>query len=68
VKALHRAWIGNDRVQEQIPFKKQFSDKDAEAVLRQLDAKIFVQAERFRYKASLSPPAPRLIWLPCRPV
>jgi hypothetical protein len=49
VGALYRAWIGNDPNQQDIPFTKQYSDKDADVVLRQLDATRFVLAEGFHY-------------------
>jgi hypothetical protein len=50
VRTLYRAWIGNDPHQVGIPYKKEFSEKDADVVLRQLDHKTFVQAEGFRFK------------------
>ena len=49
IAALHRAWIGDDPRQHGIPFKKRYSDRDADVVLRQLDARTFVLAEGFRY-------------------
>lgn len=55
IAALYRAWIGNDPVQGGIPYVKEFSDKDADVVLRQLDPTTFVQAESFRYKGVLYP-------------
>jgi hypothetical protein len=50
IGALHRAWIGNDPKQQGLPFMKEYSKKDADVVLRQLDAKRFVLAEGFRYE------------------
>jgi hypothetical protein len=55
IAALYRAWIGNDPVQNHIPYLKEFSDKDADVVLRQLDPTTFVQAESFRHKGILYP-------------
>jgi Protein of unknown function (DUF1353) len=53
IGALHRAWIGNDPNQQGLPFTKEHSTKDADVVLRQLDARMFVLAEGFRYRGSL---------------
>ena len=53
IRSLHRTWIGNDPCQMGTPFIKEYSPKDADIVLRQIDPTTFVVAEGFRLRGEL---------------
>jgi hypothetical protein len=50
ISALHRTWIGDSTEQLGIPFKKRWSELDADVVLRQETPVEFRMEEAFRYE------------------